>query len=95
MKPYVEAKSAKELCKLLNIPLSEAAKIEMRTNLVISIKKVIKRKKLTHEQAAKIAKVGRTVITAIVNGNLEKISTDRLIDVAQEMGLTVQLKIAG
>ena len=95
MKPYIEAKSAKELCKLLNIPLSEAAKIEMRTNLVISIKRVIERKNMTHEKAAKMAKVGRTVITAIVNGNLDKISTDRLIDVAQELGLTVQIKIAG
>ena len=94
MKPYVEAKSAKELCKLLSIPYTEATKIEMRTNLVIGIKKTIEKKKLTHEQAAKVTGVGRTVITAIVNGNLEKISTDRLIDVAQGLGLTVHIKVA-
>ena len=40
------------------------------------------------------AGVGRTVITAIANGNLGHISTDRLIDVAHSLGLRVQLKVA-
>ena len=53
MKSYLEAKNAKELCKLL---------------------------KLTQAQAATKAGVGRTVITAIVNGNLESISKDRQLE---------------
>jgi predicted XRE-type DNA-binding protein len=93
-KNYFEAKSAKELCKILGVPESEAAKIEMRRNLVIAIKKTIEKHCWTHQEAAEESGVGRTVITAIVNGNLEKISTDRLIDVAQSLGLKVQLKVA-
>ena len=49
---------------------------------------------MTHEQAAKIADVGRTVITAIVNGNIGKISTDRLIEVADRLGLEVHIRVA-
>jgi predicted XRE-type DNA-binding protein len=94
MKHYLEAKNAKDLCKLMGLPESEAPKIEMRTQLVVAIKRAIEKQELTHAQAADKAHVGRTVITAIVNGNLHRISTDRLIDVAQNLGLKVQLKVA-
>ena len=94
MKSYLEAKSAKELCRLMGLPESEAPKVEMRTQLVVAIKRAIEKQKLTQAQAAVKADVGRTVITAIVNGNLHRISTDRLIDVAQNLGLKVQLKVA-
>jgi predicted XRE-type DNA-binding protein len=94
MKNYLEAKNAKELCRLMGLPESEAPKIEMRTHLVVAIKRAIEKQELTHAQAADKAQVGRTVITAIVNGNLHRISTDRLIDVAQNLGLKVQLKVA-
>ncbi|NJL25884.1 MAG: XRE family transcriptional regulator [Calothrix sp. SM1_5_4] len=94
MKHYAEAKNAKELCRIMGLPESEASKIEMRTQLTVAIKRSIEKQKLTHAQAATKAGVGRTVITAIVNGNLHRISTDRLIDVAQNLGLKVQLKVA-
>ena len=94
MKNYLEAKNAKELCRLMGFPKSEASKIEMRTQLAVSIKRAVEKQGLTQAQAAEKAHVGRTVITAIVNGNLHRISTDRLIDVAQNLGLKVQLKVA-
>jgi len=94
MKSYLEAKNPKELCRLMGLPESEAPRVSMRVQLVIAIKRAIERQGLTHAQAAVKASIGRTVITAIVNGNLQRISTDRLIDVAQNLGLKVQLKVA-
>ncbi len=94
MKPYVEAKNAKEICKLLGLHLSEVPKIEIRTQLVVAIKRAIEREKLTHAEAAIKTRVGRTVITAVMNGNLEGVSTDRLIDIAHNLGLKVHLKVA-
>lgn len=93
-KEFFEIKDTKQLCKLLDLPPSEAAKIEMRRNLVVAIKRTIEENKYTHQEAANEAGVGRTVITSIVNGNLEKISTDRLIDTAQGLGLKVKLQVA-
>jgi predicted XRE-type DNA-binding protein len=94
MKPYVEVKNLKELCKALGLPESHAPKVEMRRDLVISIREAIKKKNLTQAQAAKKADVGRTVITAIVNGNIAKISTDKLIDVATSLGVKLHLEVA-
>lgn len=91
---YFEAKTTKELCKILGVSSKEAAKIEMRRDLVIAIKRVIEIKGWTHEAASEKAGVGRTVITAIMNGNLEKISTDRLIDIGHNLGLKIKLKVA-
>ena len=93
-KEFFEAKSIKQLCRILGISESEAAKIEMRRNLVISIKRTVEKNAWTHAAAAEEAGVGRTVITAILNGNLEKISTDRLIDIAHRVGLKLRLKVA-
>jgi predicted XRE-type DNA-binding protein len=93
-KPYLEAKNTKDLCKMLGLPETQAPKLEMRTRLLVGIKRAITKHKFTHAQAAKLSGVGRTVITAIMNGNLSRISTDRLIDIAQSLGLTLELKVA-
>lgn len=90
---FFEAKSIDDLCALLGLPASQAPKVAMRRDLVVAIRKSIEMQQLTHAAAAKIAGIGRTVITAIVNGNIDKISTDRLIDVAHAFGLSVSLKI--
>jgi predicted XRE-type DNA-binding protein len=94
MKSYFEAKNLNELCTLLGLPESEAPKIQMRLDLVKAIRRTIEKKGFTHAQAASKTGMGRTVITAIMNGNLDKISTDRLIDIAQALGLKLQLKVA-
>ena len=94
MKNFKEAKNIQELCKMLGLPVSEAPKVKMRVDLAVAIRQLIERKKMTHLQAAEKSNVGRTVITAIMNGHLQKITTDRLIDIAQELGLRIQLSIA-
>jgi predicted XRE-type DNA-binding protein len=91
---YFEAKNTKELCRLLGLSETEAPKVEMRRELVVAIKNTINKQNLTHELAAKEANVGRTVITAVVNGNLQKMSTDRLLDIATGLGIRVKLKVA-
>ena len=94
MKSYFEAKNLAELCKIMGLPESEAPKLQIRLDLAKAIRRIIEKKELTHEQASEKSGVGRTVITAIMNGNLDKISTDRLLDVAQSLGLKLQLKVA-
>ena len=66
----------------------------MRSDLVVAIQKVVNKKKLTHVAAAKVAGVGRTVIASLMNGNSKHISTDRLIHIAEQLGLRVRLQVA-
>jgi predicted XRE-type DNA-binding protein len=93
-KPFIDIKSIPQLCKVLGLPKSHAVRLEIRRDLVVAIHAKIKAKKLTHEKAAELTGVGRTVITAILNGNIAKISTDRLIDIADRLGLDLQLRVA-
>ena len=91
---YFVARNPRELCQLLHLPSSEADRMEARRNLLLAIKKRMEKNHWTHEEAAKLCGVGRTVITAVVNGNLEKISTDRLMNLAHKLGLRIRLKVA-
>ena len=93
-KDFFEIKSTRELCKRLGVPQSEAMRIEVRRDLVMAISDVIEGNGWTHEFAAKQAGVGRTVITAIMNGNLDNISTDRMMVIAQRLELRFALKVA-
>ena len=94
MKSYFEAKNLAELCRLMGLPESEAPKLQIRLDLAKAIRRTIEKKDLTHIKASEKTGMGRTVITAIMNGNLDKISTDRLIDIAQALGLKLHLKVA-
>lgn len=94
MKTKKEAKTLEDLGSLLGLPETEVGKLRIRLELVHGIRTVITKNNMTHLEAANICGVGRTVITAVMNGNLNKISTDRLIDIAQALGLTLHLKVA-
>lgn len=94
MNKSVEAKNLKELCNSLGLPESEVPKLRIRLDLAHGIRSAILKHHLTHLEASLKCNVGRTVITAVVNGNLNKISTDRLIDIAQGLGLKLNLKVA-
>ena len=78
----------------MGLPESEAQRLGIRLELVRAIRKTILKQELTHVQASEVTGFGRTVITSVMNGNLEKISTDRLLDMAQALGLKVSLKVA-
>ena len=93
-KKFFEIRNTRELCRHLGVPESESMRIEARRDLAMAIIGAIKNNNWTHELAAEKAGVGRTVITAIMNGNLASISTDRMMGMAQGLGLHVSLKIA-
>lgn len=93
-KMYLEARTVEELCELMHLPKSLAPRVKMRVDLVSAIHRLIEKKGWTHEEAAKRANVGRTVITAIMNGNMDKLNTERLLGIAHDLGIKVDLKIA-
>jgi predicted XRE-type DNA-binding protein len=79
----------------LTLPESdvERCRAAVRQNLVTAIRRVVEARKMSHSEASFEARVGRTVITAILNDNLEKISTDRLIRIVHRLGLRVEVKV--
>ena len=93
-KNYVETSNQTELAKLLGLSSAQEVRIRIRNDLVLAISRCLEEQDLTHAEAAKKTGVGRTIITAVVNGNISKISTDRLLEIADNLGLTIKFKIA-
>ncbi|MBK9163102.1 MAG: XRE family transcriptional regulator [Acidobacteria bacterium] len=85
------AKNAFELCDILDLTPQEAIEIEFRAKLRDKIKDVVKAKKLTHEQAAKLAGTSRTKLTAILNGNTSGVSSDLLLRILYSLGFQTKV----
>lgn len=73
---------------------SDEMRNALRIKLCFAIKNTIEEKSLSHAEAALMAKTPRTSITAIVNGNLDRVSMDRLVNIAQRLGLRLSLRIS-
>lgn len=65
----------------------------LRLRLSLAIKKAIDERDLTHADAALMARTPRTSITAIANGNLERVSMDRLVTIAYQLGVGIGLRL--
>ncbi|MDE0118564.1 MAG: XRE family transcriptional regulator [Bdellovibrionales bacterium] len=89
----VRVNTVKELAKALGLTPAEGAEIAFRTNLNSEIIKIVKKKKITHEQLAKLAGSSRTRMTALLNRNISDVSTDLMLRVLSSLGYKTRLKI--
>lgn len=89
----VRANTVKELAQALGLTPAEGAEIAFRTNLNSEIIKIVKKKKITHAQLAKLAGSSRTRMTALLNRNISDVSTDLMLRALSVLGYKVKLKI--
>lgn len=87
----VVAKTSAGVAKALGLTPADGAEIELRSNLNSKIVEIVGRKRLTHNQVAKLARTSRTRVTAIMNRNAKDISTDLLLRVLYALGYTVRI----
>lgn len=83
-----------ELSEILDLTPQDAIEIEFRAKLRDKIKDVVTRKKLTHEQTAKLSGTSRTKITAILNGNISGVSSDLLLRILYSLGFQTKVSFA-
>ncbi len=72
----------------------EAAILQMRADLMIQLRKVIKTKKLTQAKAVKLLGVSQSRVSDLVRGKWEKFSLEMLITLATRAGLHSTVKTA-
>ena len=89
----VRANTVEEVAKALGLTSAEGAEIAFRTNLNSEIIKIVKKKKITHAQLAKLAGSSRTRMTALLNRNISDVSTDLMLRVLSSLGYKTKLKI--
>ena len=89
----VRVNTVAEIAKALGLTPAEGAEIAFRTNLNSQIIKIVKKKKITHAQLAKLAGSSRSRITALLNRNISDVSTDLMLRVLSVLGYKTRLKI--
>ena len=70
-----------------------AASMRARSDLVIELTELIKRRGMTQAEAAKLFAVTQPRISDLMRGKIDLFSLDALIDMAAVAGLAPQIKI--
>ena len=92
VKPVV-AKTPKELAEALALPAAEVREWRVQHDLAARLKEIARKQKYTHAQIATRSGTSRTRVTAILNGDLEHVSTDLLIRVLSSLGYSVRVSV--
>ena len=86
------ARNAKELADVLGLTEADRAALEIQLELAEQIGLEVRRAGMTHTQLAELAGASRLRVTAILNGNLDGVSTDLLLRILAALGVRVRLR---
>ena len=86
-------RTAESLGRALGLSTADTAEMEFRSDLTVSLAKIIQSGRLTHTEIAKRAGTSRTRVTAIANGNTQGVSTDVLIRVLAATGYRAEVRV--
>ena len=89
----VTVRTAEALGRALGLSTADTAEMEFRSDLTVSLAKIIQSGRLTHAEIAKGAGTSRTRVTAIANGNTQGVSTDVLIRVLAATGYRAEVRV--
>ena len=92
VKPTV-AKIPEALAEALGLSAAQAKEWQVQYALLQRLKEIVRKKRITHADIAKRARTSRTRVTAILNDNLENVSTDLLIRILGCLGYRVTLSV--
>jgi predicted XRE-type DNA-binding protein len=92
VKPIV-AKTPEDLARIMGLPAAVAKEWQVQYALQKRLKEIVHRDGITHAQVAARASTSRTRITAILNDDLEHVSTDLLIRILASLGYRVKVSV--
>ena len=88
----VWARSTRELAEVLGLADADRVALEVQLELTERIALEVRRLGITHANLARLAGTSRPRITAILNGNLEGVSTDLLLRLLAALKVRVELR---
>jgi predicted XRE-type DNA-binding protein len=92
LKPIV-ARTPEELAGALGLCAAAAKEWQVQHVLVKRLKEIARRQKITHAEIAKRAGTSRTRVTAILNDDLQHVSSDLLIRILASLGYRVKVAV--
>jgi predicted XRE-type DNA-binding protein len=88
----VSARSTRELADVLDLSDADRVALEVQFGLTERIALEVRRLDITHANLARLAGTSRPRVTAILNGNLEGVSTDLLLRLLAALNVRVELR---
>jgi predicted XRE-type DNA-binding protein len=92
IKPIV-AKTPEELAGVLGLSKVTAKEWQVQHMLLSRLKEIARTQRITHAEIAKRAGTSRTRVTAILNDDLEHVSSDLLIRILASLGYRVKISV--
>jgi predicted XRE-type DNA-binding protein len=92
LKPVI-ASTPEQLAAALGLSPAEAKEWQVQHALLKRLKEIVRRQNITHADLAKRARTSRTRVTAILNDDLDHVSTDLLIRLLGSLGYRVKVTV--
>ena len=93
LKPII-CKTPEELAAAMGLPATEAKEWQLQHALLKRLKEIVLRQGITHAEVAKRGGTSRSRITAILNDDLDHVSSDLLVRVLAGLGYRVKVSVA-
>ena len=92
VKPVVASKP-EQLAEALGLTAADAREWQIQHVLLKRLREIVRREQITHAEVARRAGTSRTRLTAILNGDLEHVSSDLLIRILGALGYRVRVSV--
>ena len=92
LKPII-ARTPEQLAAQLGLSSAAAKEWHVQYILLKRLKEIARREQITHAEIAKRAGTSRTRVTAILNDDLDHVSSDLLIRILASLGYRVKVSI--
>lgn len=86
-------KGNENLFRSFGMPSAAARNLQIRSSLMIELTKFIQRRGMTQVQAADYFGVSQPYISDLMNGRIERISVDKLVNLLDRAGRSVTIKV--
>jgi len=92
LKPIV-ARTPEDLAGAMGLSAAAATEWQVQYTLLKRLKEIVRHQKITHAEVARRAGTARTRVTAILNDDLEHVSSDLLIRILASLGYRVRVSV--
>lgn len=76
-----------------DLGLPDAEKLKIKTGLVIEIRKAMKNRGLTQQEAARLMGVTQPKVSDMMRGNFSNLSERKLMDCLTRLGYDIEIKV--
>ena len=87
------AKTPEELAAMLGLSPAAAKEWQVQRVLLKRLMQIVEQQKITHAEIARRAGTSRSRVTAILNDDLEHVSSDLLIRILASLGYRVKVSV--